>query len=151
MVNSQALMLVPSSKLSCFAQAFIMVSNTKTSAMSKRPESEKANARRLGIVASSSRLKLGPSVAWRPVLGSSRRVIGLALLFDLIELLQQFEELVGDRFLLHGAVQRPELGADIRIGSESVIGSPRARGGRLLHVSLFFHYRAFANSAAGAP
>ena len=54
MVKSQADMLVPWVKEFWLIQAFISVSCTRSSARSPLPQSEKAKARRLGIVPSIS-------------------------------------------------------------------------------------------------
>src|SRR5690606_39348652 len=59
MVNSQAFMLVPGWKLSCFAQARMTVSCTRSSARSGRPVSDIAKARSEGSAASIAFLKLG--------------------------------------------------------------------------------------------
>src|SRR5690606_21015653 len=63
MVNSHALIFVPISKLDCFAQAFMTVSWTRSSALSCLPVRDTAKARRLGKVASISLLNEVPSAA----------------------------------------------------------------------------------------
>src|SRR6185312_9800901 len=117
MVNSQALILVPSSKLSCFAQAFMMVSCTRSSALSCRPDSENANALRLGNVASRSRLNEGGSAGLMlaGLAGGAALLlllgIGFPLLFHLVELFEELQELVGDSLVLHRAIEGTQLHA----------------------------------------
>src|SRR6185312_9928059 len=157
MVNSHALILVPSSKLSCFAHAFMMVSCTRSSALSWRPDSENANALRLGSVASRSRLNEGGSAGL--VLagfdGGATALflagIGFPLLFHLVELFEELQELVGDGFILHSPVKGSQLHADIGVWTQAFVPTAATRGGCILHFGFFFHHRAFANSKAGVP
>src|SRR5450755_4523235 len=62
MVNSHLLRLVPCTNVVWLAQALNRVSCTRSSARSRVAPSERAKARRLGMVASSSRVKKPSSV-----------------------------------------------------------------------------------------
>src|SRR5687768_6322768 len=135
MVKSQALRLVPISKLDCFAQAFITVSCTRSSALSCRPESETANARRLGSVASSSRLNDGVSA----VMGSPAVGRGFRFLFGTVQFLQEFEEPLRNPFVLHRYVESPQLGANVRSWPKAIIRPSRPWGCKLIHLRLVSH------------
>src|SRR5688572_12601683 len=113
MVKSHALMLVPISKLSCFAQAFIRVSCTRSSALSCLPESDIAKARRLGRVASNSLLNDGDSGLAAPALLATAVIGGLHLCF--VELLEEVEKVRRNRLLLGCSIERPQLGSDIGV------------------------------------
>src|SRR6185312_2698513 len=136
MVNSHALMLVPSSKLSCFAQAFIMVSWTRSSALSCRPDSENAKALRLGSVARRSRLKDGVSAGVRSAMRSILRAGRLRLPLDFVELVEQVEQPVRDRLVLNGAVERPQLHANVGIRPEAIFPAPPPGTAKMLHIRL---------------
>src|SRR5690606_15030734 len=140
MVNSQALRLVPISKLDCLAQAFITVSCTRSSALSCLPESDTAKARRLGSVASSSRLNEDVSSgALGFVAGLIAFDCGIGSLLRLIQLFEEVEELVGDALVLNGAIERAQLGSDVGIGAKPVVGPPHPAGGHFVHRLLVSH------------
>src|SRR5690606_5483168 len=112
MVNSHALIFVPISKLDCFAQAFITVSCTRSSALSCLPVNDTAKARRLGNVDSISRLKeVGSAVM--PLLPITGSVLRRLRLFSAVEFLQQIEQLLGHAFVLNSAVKRAQTCADV--------------------------------------
>src|ERR1041384_2352307 len=125
-------MFVPIWKLSCFAQAFIIVSCTRSSALSWRPLKETAKARSDGSVARSSRLKEGVS--------SKSVDLTFAGLFDLVQFLKQIQELVWDGLILNCTVERPKFSPDIRVRAKSVFGAPRPRYAHLIHFRFVFHY-----------
>src|SRR6187551_579397 len=103
MVKSHALILVPISKLDCLAQAFITVSCTRSSALSCLPVRDTAKARRLGRVASISRLnEVGSAVM--PLFSVTSSILRLLGLFCAIELFQQVEQLLRNAFVLHGSI-----------------------------------------------
>src|SRR5690606_21305427 len=142
MVNNHALILVPISKLVCLAQAFITVSCTRSSALSCFPVSETANARRLGSVASISRLKdVGSAVM--PLLSVSGCACRFLLLLGAIMLFPQVEQLVGNAFVLHGPIKRTQTRPDIGLWTEPVIHPRRLRPHPLLAQKfvLFHAYR----------
>src|SRR5690606_33864177 len=131
MVKSQALILVPISKLVCLAQAFMTVSCTRSSALSCLPVSETAKARKLGSVASISRLNDVCSVAIRSFPFLSRKLGALSLL-GIIELLQQVQELVRHAFVLDSAIEGTQFRADVGIDTKPVICTPCQRPHALL-------------------
>src|SRR6218665_3461899 len=139
MVNSQALMLVPISKLVCLAQAFMTVSCTRSSALSCLPESDTAKARRLGRVASISRLNEVGSPA-TCLLSITRSTLALVRFFGAVELFQQVEQLVGNAFILNGPIERAQPGADVRVRTQPVICPPRLRPHTLLGHQFFLHH-----------
>src|SRR5690606_13085536 len=100
MVNSQAFILVPISKDSCLAQAFMIVSCTRSSALSCWPISDTAKARRLGSDDRSSRLNCALLSTDGP-----GAVFTHTLLFSLIEFFEKIEEAIRDRLVLYRGVQ----------------------------------------------
>ena len=107
MVKSQAFILVPISKVSCLAQAFMIVSCTKSSALSCWPISDTAKARKLGSDASSSRLNCapcGPSCWAFPSTDGTGALSTHTLLFSLIEFIEKIEKTVRDRLILNRGV-----------------------------------------------
>src|SRR5690606_27293139 len=145
MVNSHALILVPISKLVCLAQAFITVSCTRSSALSCLPVSDTANARRLGKVASISRLNVVGS-AVMPSLPITRGSFGFLRLLGIIELLQQVEQLLGNALILHSPVKCAQPCADIRIRTQPIICPPRLRPHTLLGHQFVLNHAMFRPS-----
>jgi hypothetical protein len=64
------------------------------------------------------------------------------LLFGLIEFFEQVEELVGNTFILHGAVKCTQARTDIGIGAEPIIRLSVPDPDRLPDRPFFLHHRA---------
>src|SRR5665811_2571043 len=87
MVKSQAFRFVPSLKESRWFQALNRVSWTRSSARSRSPHRETPNARKLPIWATRTSLRLEDTLR------------GKLLLSALVEILEQSQQVIGDRLL----------------------------------------------------
>src|SRR5215217_4886331 len=125
MVKSQALILVPISKLDCLAHAFMTVSCTRSSALSCLPVRETAKARRLGKVDSISRLNEVVSVAM-PLFSTLLRTLALSA-FCIVELFKEIEQLVWNTLFLHSPIKGTKARTNVRGRPKPVVGL-QARG-----------------------
>src|SRR6185312_8557724 len=112
MVNSHALRLVPSRNESRWFQALNRVSCTRSSARSRSPQSDTANARRLVISPTRESRRLSDTLRRKSLVSAS------------LEVLQKLEQTIGDRLSRNLIEDGPQMAADmgLQIGRQSLLG-----------------------------
>src|SRR6476620_2588123 len=101
MVNSHALRLVPSRNESRWFQALTRVSCTRSSARSRSPQSETANARRLVISPTRESRRLSDTLRRKSLVSAS------------LEVFQKLEQTIGDRLSRNLIEDSPQMAADM--------------------------------------
>ena len=126
MVNSQALRLVPSRNESRWFHALNRVSCTRSSARSRSPQSDTANARRLVISPTRDSRRLSDTFRGKLFVSAS------------LEVFQKLEQTIGDwlsrNFVEHGTQMAADMG--LQIGRQTLFRGERCalpRSGCLSH------------------
>src|SRR5215475_5901290 len=115
MVNSQALRLVPSRNESRWFQALNRVSCTRSSARSRSPQSDTANARRLVISPTRDSRRLSDTLRRKSLVSAS------------LEVFQKLKQTIGDRLSCNLIENSAQMAADMRlqIGRQTLLGGER--------------------------
>src|SRR4029078_12848041 len=122
MVNSHALRLVPSRNESRWFQALNRVSCTRSSARSRSPQSETANARRVVISPTRESRRLSDTLRRKSLVSAS------------LEVFQKLEQTIGDRLSRNLIEDSAQMAADmgLQIGRQTLLCGERDALARLV-------------------
>src|SRR5262245_59899674 len=122
MVNSHALRLVPSRNESRWFQALNRVSCTRSSARSRSPQSDTANARRLVISPTRDSRRLSDTPRRKSLVSAS------------LEVFQKLKQTIGDRLSRNLIEDSPQMAADmgLQIGRHPFFSGERDARPRLV-------------------